>query len=41
MSEAPAAPFGRFIQRMQVTGGLKAIDIGNLAGVSSATVSDW
>ena len=41
MSETTAAPVAQFIRRLQDTGGLKATDLANFAGVSTATVSSW
>ena len=41
VSEATIMPVGRFIQRLQETAGLKASEIANFAGVSTATVSSW
>ena len=41
MSETTAAPVAQFILHLQETGGMKATDIANFAGVSTATVSSW
>ena len=41
MTEETAAPVAQFIQRLQDTAGLKATEIENFTGVSTATVSSW
>lgn len=41
MSQTLTKPVVQFLEKLQLTGGLKGTDIANFAGVSKATVSRW